>query len=79
MFILTHFCLIRPENTGKTFGFLMFSGGIKWEDWTEVHCVKAVRIRSFLVIFSPNAGKYGPEKLRIRTLFTQRWVSFNDI
>ena len=22
-------------------------------------------------IFSPNAGKYGPEKLRIRTLFTQ--------
>ena len=22
-------------------------------------------------VFSPNAGKYGPEKLRIRTLFTQ--------
>ena len=24
-----------------------------------------------LSVFSPNAGKYGPEKLRIRTLFTQ--------
>ena len=23
------------------------------------------------LLFSPNAGKYGPEKLRIRTLFTQ--------
>ena len=25
----------------------------------------------FWSVFSPNAGKYGPEKLRIRTLFTQ--------
>ena len=25
----------------------------------------------FWSIFSPNAGKYAPEKLRIRTLFTQ--------
>ena len=25
----------------------------------------------FLFVFSPNAGKYGPGKLRIRTLFTQ--------
>ena len=25
----------------------------------------------YLTVFSPNAGKYGPEKLRIRTLFTQ--------
>ena len=49
------------------------------------HCVKSVRIRSFpgpnfpafglntpyLSVFSPNAGKYGPEKLQLRTLFTQ--------
>ena len=49
------------------------------------HCVKSVRIRSFsgpyfpafglntpyLSVFSPNTGKYRPEKLRIRTLFTQ--------
>ena len=37
------------------------------------HCVKSVQIRSFSVpyfpIFSPNMGKYGPEKLRIWTLF----------
>ena len=26
----------------------------------------------YLSVFSPNAGKYGPEKLRIWTLFTQR-------
>ena len=25
----------------------------------------------YLSVFSPNTGKYGPEKLRIRTLFTQ--------
>ena len=25
----------------------------------------------FWAVFSPNAGKYGPEKLRIRTFFTQ--------
>ena len=25
----------------------------------------------YLSVFSPNAGKYGPEKLRIRKLFTQ--------
>ena len=25
----------------------------------------------YLPVFSPNAGKYGPEKLRIRTLYTQ--------
>ena len=29
----------------------------------------------YLSVFSVNAGKYGPEKLRIRTLFTQ-WTSF---
>ena len=27
----------------------------------------------YLYIFSPNAGKKGPEKLRIQTLFTQWW------
>ena len=26
-------------------------------------------------VFSPNVGKYGPEKLRIRTLFTQCDIS----
>ena len=38
------------------------------------HCVKSVRIRNYsgpyLSVFSSNAGKYGPELLRIRTLFT---------
>ena len=29
----------------------------------------------YLSVFSPNAGKYGPEKLRIRTLFRQwKWL-----
>ena len=36
------------------------------------HCVESVRIRSFFgpyfPAFSPNVGKYGPEKLRMRTL-----------
>ena len=37
--------------------------------------MKSVRIRSYsgphFPVFRPNAGKCGPEKLRIRTLFTQ--------
>ena len=28
-------------------------------------------IMEYLFVFSPNAAKYGPEKLLIRTLFTQ--------
>ena len=32
------------------------------------------RDASYLSVFSPNAGKYGPELLRIQTLFTQ-WYS----
>ena len=48
----------------------------------SIHCVKSVRIGSYsgpyfpafglnLSVFSPNTGKYGPEKLQIRILFTQ--------
>ena len=42
--------------------------------------MKSVGIRSFsspyfpAFIFSPNSGKHGPEKIRIRTLFTQCMV-----
>ena len=43
--------------------------------WRLFHCVKSVRIRSFS---GPNAGKYGPENLRIRTLFTQ-WLSLEHL
>ena len=35
------------------------------------HCMKSVRIRSFS---GRNTGKYGPEKLRKRALFTQRVI-----
>ena len=35
------------------------------------HCVKSVRIRNFSrSVFSRIRTEYGPEKLRIRTLFT---------
>ena len=40
-----------------------------------LHCVNSFRIPIFpgpyYPAFSPNAGKYGPEKIRVRTLFTQ--------
>ena len=44
------------------------------------HYVKSVRIQTFSErisqVFIPNAGKYGQEKLRIRTLFTQlQWAN----
>ena len=42
------------------------------ENQLNEHCLKSVRICSFsgpyFPVFSPNAGKYGPEKLRIRIL-----------
>ena len=38
------------------------------------NCVESVRIRSvsglYFPVFSPNAGKYGTDKLQARTLFT---------
>ena len=41
------------------------------------HCVKSAKYGVFsgpyFPVFSPNAGKYGPEKIRIWTLFTQ-WM-----
>ena len=30
------FHVIPPEHTRKTFGFLVFSGGIEWEHWPEM-------------------------------------------
>ena len=48
------------------------SGGVRKRG---VPCVKSEQIRSFsgqcFPVFIPNTGKYGPEKLRIWTLFTQ--------
>ena len=39
-------------------------------------CVKSIHIWSFS---GPNAGKYGPEKLQIRTLFTQcQFLSYRE-
>ena len=50
-----------------------------FKKYLNPHCVKSVQIRSFFwsvfsrirTVFSLNAGKYGPEKIRIWTLFTQ--------
>ena len=35
----------------------------KQSHWLHLHCMKSVQIRSFFwSVFSPNVGKYGPEK-----------------
>ena len=49
------------------------TSSMKWVNGNTRHCVKSIRTWSFsrLHLFSPNAGKYGPGKFRIRTLFTQ--------
>ena len=41
--------------------------GDKFQDLTSA----AWKLSVFEVFSDPNEGKYGPEKLRIRTLFTQ--------
>ena len=48
--------------------YLCTGGGLTTKD---VQCVKSVRIWSFS---GPNAGKYGPEKLRLRILFTEWYL-----
>ena len=52
----------------------------------QVHRLRTLTLRKkcpYSKLFSPNAGKYGPEQLRIRTLFTQciwnRKVDFDFI
>ena len=35
-----------------------------------------LRHTPYLSVFSPNAGKYGPEKLRIWTFFTQWYIYY---
>ena len=69
--------LVISKNCLQTQGYLAlhekfpyseFSGpyfsafGLNTERWRDIQYVSVV---------SPNAGKYGPGKLRIRTLFTQ--------
>ena len=49
---------------------------LKQNRYRDEYCVKSVRIWSFFgPVFSPNAGKHGPEKLQIRKPFTQ-WKVF---
>ena len=46
------------------FGLNMGRYEVRHSDWIW-------RDTKYLFVFSPNAGKYGPEKLRIRTFYTQ--------
>ena len=56
-----------------------------YKTFNNLHCQKSIRIRAFsgpyfpvftpyLSVFSPNVGKYGPEKLQIRTPCTQCYL-----
>ena len=42
-----------------------------WTEYGEILCISSHSDTLYLSVFSPNAGKCGPENLRIRTLFTQ--------
>ena len=33
---LAHVSILHPLKTSKTFGFMMYSGGKKWEHWPEM-------------------------------------------
>ena len=55
-------------NTGDSNYYKILYFISLFEQLREKHFMKCVRIWSFS---GPNAGKHGPEKLRIRTLFTQ--------
>ena len=63
---------IRNFNCLKSVRILSFSGPyfLAFGLNTERYSV-SLRDSLYLSVFSPNAGKYRPEKVRIRTLFTQ--------
>ena len=55
----------------------------KKRSYSEIFCSVFSRIRTVFPVFSPNAGKYRPEKLWTRTLFKQQeapnfieWLAF---
>ena len=71
--LLSHFRVYRKITTiAQTEGEITKEGPLYTG---QTHCVKSVHIRSFsgpyFPVFSLNAGKYGPGKLRILTLFVQ--------
>ena len=71
--LLIHFRVYRKITTiAQTEGEITKEGALYTG---QTHCVKSVQFRSFsgpyFTVFSLNAGKYGPGKLRIRTLFVQ--------
>ena len=53
------------------------SSSISKNNW-RVHCVKSVQIRSFFwSVFSPNVGKYGPEKNSVFGHFSRSGIFAN--
>ena len=73
VFSLEFFTLLPKNCTTKHF-WTATSGTVSNDlgiPFYHYHCVKDVCIRSFSAVFTLNVEKYGPEKLQIRTLFTQ--------
>ena len=60
--------IVKIEKSELTLHILYFHVTLQFHE-------KCPYLKFFWSVFSPNAGKYGPEKLRIRTLFTQCSVS----
>ena len=60
LFTCHQVCTVWKTSVFGVFQFRIFPNS----DWIQ-------RDTSYLSVFNRNAGKYGPEKLRIRTLFTQ--------
>ena len=58
--------LILNSNQGLTLFSQTHTSESFWSVFSRIQTATP-----YLCIFSPNAGKYGPEKLQIRTLFTQ--------
>ena len=84
--IIWNKCVLSPNcdssllHTVYKFPDMIWSSNLNWGtlwskklayDFISLHCVKSARIRSFP---GPNFLAFGPERLRIRTLFTQCWL-----
>ena len=67
-----YFCHDNCKLIEELFKRYMDDGFLPWRSTLDLNTTWKVSVFGvFLSIFSPIAGKYGPEKLRIQTLFTQ--------
>ena len=72
------FCFykIRKDKRWNKISCVFILKGKHFCNWSLIGRKRTWGTLSYLFVFSPNVGKYGPEKLEVRAIFTQ-CISFS--